>query len=63
MLFIQNLCNQLNMDKKDMFSFFINLRNTKTIEQIYDLFNNDNYAINKLDINRIYRYLDAYTII
>ena len=25
MLFIQNLCNQLNMDKKDMFSFFINL--------------------------------------
>lgn len=63
MIFIQNLCNQLNMDKKDMFSFFINLRNTKTIEQIYDLFNNDNYAINKLDINRIYRYLDAYTII
>ena len=51
------------MDKKDMFSFFINLRNTKTIEQIYDLFNNDNYAVNKLDINRIYRYLDAYTII
>ena len=60
MIFIQNLCNQLNMDKKDMFSFFINLRNTKTIEQIYDLFNND---VNKLDINRIYRYLDAYTII
>jgi hypothetical protein len=63
MIFIQNLCNQLNMDKKDMFSFFINLRNTKTIEQIYDLFNNDNYDVNKLDINRIYRYLDAYTII
>ena len=63
MLFIQNLCNQLNMDKKDMFSFFINLRNTSSLENIYEMFNNNNYTINKLDINRIYRYLDAYTLI
>jgi len=62
MLFIQNLCNQLNMDKKDMFSFFINLRKTYSIEEIYDLFDNENYNINKLDVNRIYRYLDSYTI-
>ncbi len=62
MLFIQNLCNQLNMDKKDMFSFFINLRNNCTIEEIYELFDNENYNINKLDINRIYRYLDSYTL-
>jgi len=62
MLFIQNLCNQLNMDKKDMFSFFIDLRNNYTIEDIYELFDNENYNINKLDVNRIYRYLDAYTI-
>jgi hypothetical protein len=62
MLFIQNLCNQLNMDKKDMFSFFINLRNNETIEDIYELFNDENYNINKLDVNRIYRYLDAYTL-
>ena len=62
MLFIQNLCNQLNMDKKDMFSFFINLRNNYTIEEIYELFDNENYNINKLDINRIYRYLDSYTL-
>ena len=50
------------MDKKDMFSFFINLRNNYTIEEIYELFDNDNYNINKLDINRIYRYLDSYTL-
>jgi hypothetical protein len=62
MLFIQNLCNQLIMDKKDMFSFFINLRNNYTIEEIYELFDNENYNINKLDINRIYRYLDSYTL-
>jgi len=62
MLFIQNLCNQLNMDKKDMFSYFINLRNKYSIEEIYELFDNENYSINKLDINRIYRYLDSYTI-
>jgi len=61
MLFIQNLCQQLNMDKKDMFSYFIYLRDTNTFEEIYELFDNDNYDINKLDVNRIYRYLDAYT--
>jgi len=63
MLFVQNICNQLTMDKKDMFSYFINLRNTCLIEEIYALFNNDNYLISKLDINRLYRYLDAYTLI
>jgi DNA polymerase III delta prime subunit len=63
MLFIQNICNQLTMDKKDMFSYFIHLRNTLTIDEIYELFDNDNYIINKLDINRLYRYLDSYTLI
>ena len=61
MLFIQNLCNQLNMDKKDMFSFFIDLREKYKVEEIYELFDNENYNINKLDVNRIYRYLDSYT--
>ncbi|MAR51073.1 MAG: hypothetical protein CML42_08100 [Rhodobacteraceae bacterium] len=62
MLFIQNLCKQLNMDKNDMFSFFLNLRNTKEYDEIIEMFN-DNYEISKLDINRIYRYLDNYTIL
>ena len=61
MLFIQNLCQQLNMDKKDVFSYFLYLRQNHTDEQIYELFDNDNYQINKLDINRVYRYLDSYT--
>ena len=61
MLFIQNLCQQLSMDKKDVFSFFLSLRQNHTDEQIYELFDNENYQINKLDINRVYRYLDSYT--
>ena len=61
MLFIQNLCQQLNMDKKDVFSYFLSLRQHHTDEQIYELFDNDNYQINKLDINMVYRHLDSYT--
>ena len=60
MLFTQNLCDELNMDKKDMLSYFFNLRKNNTLDQIYELFDNENFNINKLDINRIYRYLDAY---
>ena len=59
-VFIQNLCNQLNMDKKDMLSYFVYLRNTKSYEDILELFENDNYSIGKLDINRIYRYIDSF---
>ena len=62
MLFIQNLCKQLSMDKKDMISYFFYLRENHSIEEIYDIFDNENYEINKLDINRIYRYLDNYTV-
>ena len=58
-LFIQNLCQQLGMDKKDTFSFFLQLRNNYTDEEIYNMF--ESYDISKLDINRIYRYLDKYT--
>ena len=57
-LFIQNLCKQLNMDIKDMFSYFYHLKKKHSIEEIIELFENDNYEINKLDINRIYRFLD-----
>jgi hypothetical protein len=57
-IFIQNLCKQLNMDKKDLFSYFIYLRKKYSIDEIIDLFNNEHYEINKLDINRFYRYID-----
>jgi DNA polymerase III delta prime subunit len=58
-LFIQNLCQLLACDKKDLFSYFIELRNNYSDEEIYEEM--ENYEISKLDINRIYRYIDKYT--
>ena len=57
--FIQNLCQQLAMDKKDIFSFFLDLKNKYDDSELLSLF--ENYEISKLDINRIYRYLEKYT--
>jgi hypothetical protein len=57
-LFIQKLCQKLGMDKKDLFGFFIDLKNKYDEIEIINLF--ENYEINKLDINRIYRYLEKY---
>jgi hypothetical protein len=56
-IFIQNLCQQLCMDKKDLFAFFMNIKHY-TDAEFATLF--ENYEISKLDINRIYRYLDKY---
>ena len=47
------------MDKNDMFAFFLDLKNKYTDNEIVLLF--ENYDISKLDINRIYRYLEKYT--
>jgi hypothetical protein len=58
-LFIQSLCQQLGMDKKDIFSFFMDIRSKYDDAEILNLF--ENYEINKLDINRIYRYLEKFT--
>jgi DNA polymerase III delta prime subunit len=58
-LFIQKLCQKLAMDKKDLFGFFIDLKNKYNDNQILALF--ENYEIGKLDINRIFRYLEKYT--
>ena len=44
------------MDQKDLFAFFLNLRNEKSIEDIYEIF--DTHEISKLDVNRMYRYID-----
>jgi dephospho-CoA kinase len=58
--FIQILCHQLAMDKKDLFSFFLDLRSKQddNNNEIMEIF--DNCEITKLDINRIYRYIDKY---
>jgi SpoVK/Ycf46/Vps4 family AAA+-type ATPase len=60
-IFIQNLCQQLGMDKKDLFGFFLDIKNkydpdTAEMNMLFE-----NYEISKLDINRIYRYLEKYT--
>ena len=62
-LFIYNLCQELHLDKKDLIALFQELRlyfGSQTIQQnitqIEAIF--ENYAISKLDIKRIYRYLD-----
>jgi len=57
--FIQNLCQQLAMDKKDVFAFFLDLKRKYGDQDMMSLF--ENYDISKLDINRIYRYLEKYT--
>jgi DNA polymerase III delta prime subunit len=58
-LFIKTLCQQLSMDQKDMFSFFMHIKTQHSEDEIYNML--ENYEITKLDINRIYRYLDKYT--
>jgi hypothetical protein len=58
-LFIQKLCQKFGMDKKDLFGFFIDLKNKYDDNKILSLF--ENYEIGKLDINRIYRYIEKYT--
>jgi len=59
-VFIQNLCQELLMDKNDMFAYFLLLKSKYNNDaEIYSLF--ENVDITKLDINRIYRYLEKYT--
>ena len=59
-VFIQNLCQELLMDKNDMFAFFLLLKSKYNNDsEIFALF--ENVDISKLDINRIYRYLEKYT--
>lgn len=58
-LFIQNLCQVLGSDKKDLFSYFTEIRHNYTDDSIYEEL--QDYEINKLDINRMYRYIDKYS--
>jgi hypothetical protein len=57
-LFIQKLCQKLGMDKKDLFGFFIELSNNYENVEIINLL--EDYEITKLDINRIYKYIEKY---
>jgi hypothetical protein len=65
MLFIYNLSQELDLDKKDLIAMFQELRSftggdfvnqidkMNAVEKIFE-----DYNITKLDIKRIYRYLD-----
>ena len=65
MIFIYNLCQELDLDKKDLISMFQELRlfcggdfcnqidKLNEVEKIFET-----YDITKLDIKRMYRYLD-----
>lgn len=57
-LFIQKLCQNLCMDKKDLFGFFVELKSRYDDAEILNLL--ECCEINKLDINRIYRYIEKY---
>jgi DNA polymerase III delta prime subunit len=57
-LFIQKLCQKLGMDKKDLFGFFMELKNNHEDNEIIALL--ENYEISKLDFNRIYRYIEKF---
>lgn len=56
--FIQDLCKKLKMDKKDMIHFFISLKNKfdDNDEQFYDYLND--LFITKLDVQRIYKFIE-----
>jgi len=65
-LFLYNLSQELCMDKKDICALFqelrlvydlhTNINNNEVMSAVEELF--ENYDINKLDIKRMYRYLD-----
>jgi DNA polymerase III delta prime subunit len=57
-LFIQKLCQKLGMDKRDMLCYFMDIKDK--IEDTPILTYLENHEINKLDVNRIYRYIDKY---
>jgi len=52
--FFQKISNMLTLDKKDILSYFMYLNNNNHEE--HNIYNN--YEINQLDINRIYRYIN-----
>ena len=56
-VFIQFLCQELNIDRKDLYGYFYSLKNISIEEIEKDL---ELYEITLLDINRILRYLDVY---
>ena len=54
--FIQTLCQKLGLCKSDLFLFFLQLKNEKSLCTITELLENE--ELSKLDVNRMFKYLD-----
>ena len=54
--FINDLCQNMGLDKKDTFALFLDLQNKHSDDHIKELLENN--EISKLYVNRIYRYMD-----
>ena len=59
LVFIQNLCRETGLDTKDVLSLFLKLKKTYNEDEILNLF--ETFEISKLDISRIYRYIENFT--
>ena len=57
--FIINLCSKLGINRQDLKDFFSELKNTITDEDY--LYFEERYEIKKLDISRLFRYIDNKT--
>jgi hypothetical protein len=60
LLFIQKMCQKMGIDKKDLFCFFLYLKKSSNDDEIYKMM--DDIEVTKLDVNRIYKYLDKYLL-
>lgn len=62
MTFIQHMCQTFMLDKRDLFNYFLTLRKNETnIDRIYETCCKQ-YDITKLEITRLYRFIDKYTL-
>jgi len=57
-LFMQHLCQKISLDKKDTIAYFKDLRNKYTETELLDMHSHN--ELTKLDISRIYRYIDKF---
>jgi hypothetical protein len=55
--FVQQMCLSLGVDKKDLYLHFLRLRETMDMEKIYELY--EQYDINDLEVNRLYKLIDG----
>ena len=57
-LFMQNLCQKFNLDSKDIIVYFKDIQKKYTESEILDMHSHND--LTKLDISRIYRYIDKF---